>query len=41
VILASLSGSVTHQIAAHGVYAVFVLIAIDAVFPARAGLLAR
>jgi membrane protein DedA with SNARE-associated domain len=33
VILASLSGSITHAIGAHSVYAVFVLMAIDAVFP--------
>ncbi len=33
-LVASLSGSITHQIASHGVYAVFVLMAIDAVFPA-------
>src|SRR5579862_7350899 len=32
--LASLSGSITHQIATHGVYAVLVLMAIDAIFPA-------
>jgi membrane protein DedA with SNARE-associated domain len=36
--IASLSGSVTHQIATHGVYAVFVLMAIDAVFPAASEL---
>lgn len=33
-LLASLSGSITHQVAAHGVYAVFVLMALDAVLPA-------
>jgi membrane protein DedA with SNARE-associated domain len=38
VIVASLSGSVTHQVAVHGVYAVFVLMAIDAVFPAASEL---
>ena len=32
--LASLSGSLTSQVASHGVYAVFVLMAVDAVFPA-------
>ena len=32
--LASVSSSITSQIANHGVYAVFVLMAIDAVFPA-------
>ena len=36
--VASLSGSVTHQIVAHGVYAVFVLMAVDAVFPAASEL---
>ena len=36
--IASLSGSVTHQVAMHGVYAVFVLMAIDAVFPAASEL---
>ena len=36
--IASLSGSVTHQVAVHGVYAVFVLMAIDAVFPAASEL---
>jgi membrane protein DedA with SNARE-associated domain len=34
VLLASVSGSFTSQVANHGVYAVFVLMAIDAVFPA-------
>jgi membrane protein DedA with SNARE-associated domain len=38
VVIASLSGSITHQVAAHGVYAVFVLMAIDAVFPAASEL---
>lgn len=37
-VLASLSGSVTHQIATHGVYAIFVLMALDAVFPAASEL---
>jgi membrane protein DedA with SNARE-associated domain len=37
-VLASLSGSLTHQIASHGIYAVFVLMAIDAVFPAASEL---
>lgn len=37
-VLASISSSITHQIAAHGVYAVFVLMAIDAVFPAASEL---
>ena len=32
--LASVSSSLTHQVGAHGVYAVFVLMLIDAVFPA-------
>ena len=32
--VASLSGSITHQVASHGVYAVFLLMALDAVFPA-------
>lgn len=36
--LASISGSITSQIASHGVYAVFVLMAIDAVFPAASEL---
>lgn len=36
--IASLSTSVTHQIVAHGVYAVFVLMAVDAVFPAASEL---
>ena len=36
--LASVSGSITSQIASHGVYAVFVLMAIDAVFPAASEL---
>jgi membrane protein DedA with SNARE-associated domain len=33
-VLASISSSFTSQVASHGVYAVFVLMAIDAVFPA-------
>jgi membrane protein DedA with SNARE-associated domain len=37
-VLASLSGSLTSQVASHGVYAVFVLMAIDAVFPAASEL---
>jgi membrane protein DedA with SNARE-associated domain len=37
-VLASLSGSVTHTVALHGVYAVFALMAIDAVFPAASEL---
>ncbi|MFN2628072.1 MAG: DedA family protein [Gaiellaceae bacterium] len=36
--LASLSGSATSQVASHGVYAVFLLMAIDAVFPAASEL---
>jgi membrane protein DedA with SNARE-associated domain len=36
--LASLSSSITSQIATHGAYAVFVLMAIDAVFPAASEL---
>jgi membrane protein DedA with SNARE-associated domain len=36
--IATISSAVTHQIAAHGVYAVFVLMAIDAVFPAASEL---
>ena len=36
--IASLSSSVTHQIVVHGVYAVFVLMAVDAVFPAASEL---
>jgi membrane protein DedA with SNARE-associated domain len=38
VVLASLSGSIIHQIAVHGVYAVFALMAVDAVFPAASEL---
>jgi membrane protein DedA with SNARE-associated domain len=38
VLLATVSGSITHQIATHGAYAVFVLMAIDAVFPAASEL---
>jgi membrane protein DedA with SNARE-associated domain len=37
-VLASLSGSLTSQVAGHGVYAVFALMAIDAVFPAASEL---
>jgi membrane protein DedA with SNARE-associated domain len=37
-VLASLSSSLTSQIASHGVYAVFVLMAIDAVLPAASEL---
>src|SRR5579862_6991992 len=37
-VIASLSSSVTHQIVVHGVYAVFVLMAVDAVFPAASEL---
>ena len=37
-LVASLSGSLTSQIAGHGLYAVFVLMAIDAVFPAASEL---
>ena len=36
--LASISSTLTHQVGAHGVYAVFVLMAIDAVFPAASEL---
>ncbi len=36
--LASISGHLTSQIASHGIYAVFVLMAIDAVFPAASEL---
>ena len=36
--LAGLSSSLTSQVAAHGVYAVFILMAIDAVFPAASEL---
>jgi membrane protein DedA with SNARE-associated domain len=36
--LASVSSSLTSQVASHGVYAVFVLMAIDAVFPAASEL---
>jgi membrane protein DedA with SNARE-associated domain len=38
VLLASLSSSFTTQVASHGLYAVFVLMAIDAVFPAASEL---
>jgi membrane protein DedA with SNARE-associated domain len=37
-VLASISASFTSQVASHGVYAVFVLMAIDAVFPAASEL---
>jgi membrane protein DedA with SNARE-associated domain len=37
-VLAGLSSSLTHQIALHGAYAVFVLMAVDAVFPAASEL---
>jgi membrane protein DedA with SNARE-associated domain len=37
-VLASFSGHLTSQIASHGIYAVFVLMAIDAVFPAASEL---
>jgi membrane protein DedA with SNARE-associated domain len=37
-VLASLSGQLTSQIASHGIYAVFVLMAVDAVFPAASEL---
>jgi membrane protein DedA with SNARE-associated domain len=37
-VLASLSSSFTSQVASHGVYAVFALMAIDAVFPAASEL---
>jgi membrane protein DedA with SNARE-associated domain len=37
-VLASLSSSLTSQVASHGAYAVFVLMAIDAVFPAASEL---
>jgi membrane protein DedA with SNARE-associated domain len=37
-VLASISGSITSQIADHGVYAVFLLMLIDAVFPAASEL---
>jgi membrane protein DedA with SNARE-associated domain len=37
-VLASVSSSLTSQVASHGVYAVFVLMAIDAVFPAASEL---
>jgi membrane protein DedA with SNARE-associated domain len=37
-VLASISSSLTSQIASHGVYAVFVLMLIDAVFPAASEL---
>jgi membrane protein DedA with SNARE-associated domain len=37
-VVASISGQLTSQIATHGVYAVFLLMAIDAVFPAASEL---
>jgi membrane protein DedA with SNARE-associated domain len=37
-VLASLSSSLTSQVASHGLYAVFILMAIDAVFPAASEL---
>jgi membrane protein DedA with SNARE-associated domain len=37
-VLASVSGQLTSQVASHGIYAVFVLMAIDAVFPAASEL---
>jgi membrane protein DedA with SNARE-associated domain len=37
-VLASLSGSLTSQVASHGIYAVLLLMAIDAVFPAASEL---
>jgi len=37
-IVAGITSSITHQVATHGVYAVFVLMAIDAVFPAASEL---
>jgi len=37
-VLASLSGSITSQIASHGVYAVFLLMLVDAVLPAASEL---
>jgi membrane protein DedA with SNARE-associated domain len=37
-VIAGLSSSITHQIVVHGVYAVFVLMAVDAVFPAASEL---
>src|SRR5262249_60543054 len=37
-VLASLSSSLTSQVASHGAYAVFALMAIDAVFPAASEL---
>ena len=37
-VLASLSGSVTHAVALHGLYAVFALMAVDAVLPAASEL---
>jgi membrane protein DedA with SNARE-associated domain len=38
VVIASVSGSITNAVANHGVYAVFALMAIDAVFPAASEL---
>jgi membrane protein DedA with SNARE-associated domain len=37
-VLASISSTFTHQVASHGVYAVFVLMLIDALFPAASEL---
>jgi membrane protein DedA with SNARE-associated domain len=37
-VLASISSSLTSQVASHGLYAVFILMAIDAVFPAASEL---
>jgi membrane protein DedA with SNARE-associated domain len=37
-VIASVSSSLTSQVASHGVYAVFILMAIDAVFPAASEL---
>jgi len=37
-VLASLTGSITSFIGSHGVYAVFLLMALDAVFPAASEL---
>src|SRR5512147_3033484 len=37
-IVAGITSSITHKVATHGVYAVFVLMAIDAVFPAASEL---
>ena len=37
-VVASLSSSISNQVVIHGVYAVFVLMAVDAVFPAASEL---